>query len=64
MLAAVRVRLFLSGARGVELRCKRLSNVQRVSGQDGTDRVWLALRQSTGLTLGAIWEPTRSPSPL
>ncbi|OIK28065.1 hypothetical protein VT52_008755 [Streptomyces malaysiense] len=64
MMAAVRVRLFLSGARTVGLCCNRLSNVQRVSGQDGTDQVWLALRQSTGLTLGAIWEPTRSPSTL
>lgn len=64
MMAAVQVRLFLSGARRVGLCCNRLSNVQRVSGRDGTDRVWLALRQSTGLSLGAIWEPTHSPSPL
>jgi hypothetical protein len=39
MMAAVWVRLFLSGAQTVGLCCNRLSNVQHVSGQAGTEAV-------------------------
>ncbi len=63
MVAIVRAAPFVSEAQRLRLLQQAAKPPACVSGQAGADRVWLALRQSTGLTLGAVWEPTYFRTP-